>query len=138
MGLILNLLVQTIVWFGFMGAIIFVAAGTIDYVGGWLYLGAMVAVAVVFGLHMLFTPSDSYLAEISTCITWDSTTNEWHSTAKDQAENNGRRWEHDCGEPPSTGITTTSSRFNGVGSVQATYEPGPCRQNRDIVWSTLP
>jgi len=30
MGLALNLLVQTIVWFGFMGAIIFVAAGTID------------------------------------------------------------------------------------------------------------
>ena len=28
MGLILNLIVQTIVWFGFMGAIIFAAAGT--------------------------------------------------------------------------------------------------------------
>jgi hypothetical protein len=28
MGLILNFLVQTIVWYGFMGAIIFVAAGT--------------------------------------------------------------------------------------------------------------
>jgi len=53
MGLILNLHVQTIVWFGCMGAIIFVAAGTIDYAGGWLYLGEMVAVSVVFGLHML-------------------------------------------------------------------------------------
>ena len=31
MGLVLNLIVQTIVWFGFMGAIIFGAAGTIDY-----------------------------------------------------------------------------------------------------------
>jgi protein-S-isoprenylcysteine O-methyltransferase Ste14 len=53
MGLVLNLIVQTIVWFGFMGAIIFVAAGTINYVGGWLYLGEMVAVSVVFGLHMV-------------------------------------------------------------------------------------
>jgi protein-S-isoprenylcysteine O-methyltransferase Ste14 len=50
MGLILNLLIQTIIWFGFMGAIIFVAA---DYVGGWLYLGEMVAMSVVFGLHMM-------------------------------------------------------------------------------------
>lgn len=53
MGLIVNLAVQTIVWFGFMGAIIFVAAGTIDYIGGWLYLGEMIAASAVFGLHML-------------------------------------------------------------------------------------
>ncbi len=53
MGLIVNLVVQTIVWFGFMGAIIFLAAGTIDYTGGWLYLGIMIAASAVFGLHML-------------------------------------------------------------------------------------
>jgi protein-S-isoprenylcysteine O-methyltransferase Ste14 len=53
MSLVLNLLVQTIVWFGFMGAIIFGAAGTIDYAGGWLYLGLMVAISVVFGMHMV-------------------------------------------------------------------------------------
>lgn len=53
MGLRLNLLVQTIVWFGLMGVIIFVAAGTTDYAGGWLYLGEMVAVSVVLGLHMV-------------------------------------------------------------------------------------
>ena len=53
MGLVLNLLVQTVVWFGFMGAIIVVAAGTIDYAGGWLYLGEMVAISVVSGLHMV-------------------------------------------------------------------------------------
>ncbi len=34
MGLVLNLILQTIVWFGFMGAIIFGAAGTTDYAGG--------------------------------------------------------------------------------------------------------
>ena len=51
MGLVLNLLVQTIVWFGFMGAIIFFAAGTIHYTGGWLYLGEMVTFSVVLGLY---------------------------------------------------------------------------------------
>lgn len=53
MGLVLNLIAQTIVWFGFMAAIIFAAAGTTDYLGGWLYLGAMVALSVVFGTIMM-------------------------------------------------------------------------------------
>ncbi|HZP06458.1 MAG TPA: hypothetical protein VFB43_16290 [Terracidiphilus sp.] len=39
MGLLLNLIVQTIVWFGFMGVIIFSAAGTLHYAAGWVYLG---------------------------------------------------------------------------------------------------
>lgn len=34
-----------------MGAIIFGAAGTIDYVGGWLYLGEMLAISVVLGVY---------------------------------------------------------------------------------------
>ena len=34
-----------------MGVIIFSAAGTMDYAGGWLYLGEMVALSVVLGLH---------------------------------------------------------------------------------------
>jgi len=53
MALILNLLVQTIIWFGLMGAIIFADAGTTDYLGGWLYLGEMITASVVFGLHMM-------------------------------------------------------------------------------------
>jgi protein-S-isoprenylcysteine O-methyltransferase Ste14 len=52
MGLALNLVVQTTVWFGVMGAIIFGAAGTIDYAGGWIYLGLMIAISVVGGLYM--------------------------------------------------------------------------------------
>ncbi len=51
MGLVVNLIVQTIVWFGFMAAIIFGAAGTTDYVGGWLYLGEMIAISVVLGVY---------------------------------------------------------------------------------------
>ena len=53
MGLVVNLIVQTIVWFGFMGAIIFFAAGTTEYAGGWLYLGIMVALAIVLGAHVM-------------------------------------------------------------------------------------
>ena len=51
MGLVLNLIVQTIVWYAFMAAIIFGAAGTIDYPGGWLYLGEMIAISVVLGVY---------------------------------------------------------------------------------------
>ena len=47
MGLVLNLILQTIVWFGLMGAIIFAAAGTIDYAGGWLFLVEMFAISLV-------------------------------------------------------------------------------------------
>jgi protein-S-isoprenylcysteine O-methyltransferase Ste14 len=50
-GLLLNLIVQTIVWFGLMGAVIFGAAGTLSYPGGWLYLGAMIAISIVFGAY---------------------------------------------------------------------------------------
>lgn len=51
MGLVINLVVQTIVWFGVLGAIIFAAAGTIDYAGGWLYLGEMIIISVVSGFY---------------------------------------------------------------------------------------
>jgi protein-S-isoprenylcysteine O-methyltransferase Ste14 len=53
MGLAINLIVQTLVAYGLMGAIIFGAAGTLNYLGGWLYLGVMLAISVVFGAHML-------------------------------------------------------------------------------------
>jgi protein-S-isoprenylcysteine O-methyltransferase Ste14 len=53
MGLILNAIVQTIAWYGFMAAIIFAAAGTMEYTGGWLYLGVMIATSIVFGTHMV-------------------------------------------------------------------------------------
>ena len=52
MGLILNLISQTVVWFGLMGAIIFFGAGTTEYTAGWLYLGVMVTLSMVFGARM--------------------------------------------------------------------------------------
>jgi protein-S-isoprenylcysteine O-methyltransferase Ste14 len=51
MGLVVNLIVQTIVWYGLLGAILFGAAGTLDYAGGWLYLAGMIAISAVFGTH---------------------------------------------------------------------------------------
>ena len=51
MGLIVNLIIQTIIWFALMGAIIFGAAGTFDYFGGWLYLVHMIVVSVVLGAY---------------------------------------------------------------------------------------
>src|SRR4051794_13632390 len=51
MGLVLNLIVQMIVWFGLMALVIFGAAGTMDYAGGWLYLGEMVALSAFFGTY---------------------------------------------------------------------------------------
>jgi protein-S-isoprenylcysteine O-methyltransferase Ste14 len=53
MGLILNLVVQIVVWFGFMSAIIFGAAGTLNYFGGWLYVAIMVALSIVSGAYGL-------------------------------------------------------------------------------------
>lgn len=53
MGLVLNLIFQTIVWFGLMGGIIFGGAGTINYASGWLYLAMMMLLSIVFGAHML-------------------------------------------------------------------------------------
>ena len=47
----LNLIVQTFVWFGVMGAIIFGAAGTTTYFGGWLYLGEMILISIGFGAY---------------------------------------------------------------------------------------
>ena len=51
MSLVINLFVQIVVWYGVMGAIIFGAAGKTDYMGGWLYLGEMLALSVVFGAY---------------------------------------------------------------------------------------
>lgn len=51
MGLVLNLVAQTLVWYALMGAIVFGAAGTLDYAGGWLYLLEMFALSIAFGAY---------------------------------------------------------------------------------------
>ena len=51
MSLVANLIIQTLLWFSLMGAIIFGAAGTIHYAGGWIYLGEMIVISIIFGLY---------------------------------------------------------------------------------------
>ena len=51
MGLIPNVIAQIVVWYGLMGIVIFSAAGTTDYSGGWLYLGIMIALSLAFGIY---------------------------------------------------------------------------------------
>jgi len=54
MSLFVNLFIQMVVWYGVMGAIIFGAAGKTDYMGGWLYLGEMLAISAVFGAYTAY------------------------------------------------------------------------------------
>src|ERR1700683_969937 len=92
-------------------------------------------IPAVSGRHMPSTHLDFCRKGISISTTWGSITRVCRLTLKERAESRGRQSEHDCGEPPSIGITTTSSRFNQVGTVQATSEPGRFRLNTAIVWS---
>src|SRR5208283_2838369 len=52
MALLVNLVVQTILWFGLMGAIVFGAAGTFRYPGGWLFIGELLAVSAFLSAYM--------------------------------------------------------------------------------------
>src|SRR5215469_4183820 len=89
------------------------------------------------GLPMLSTHLDFCRTETLISTTWGSITRVCPSTAKGQAENRGRQLAHDCGEAPSTGIITTSSRSNGARSAQATFAPGRFRRNTAIVLTKL-
>ena len=50
--MIARMLVQTVVWFGVMGALLFLAAGTISWPAAWLYLGLMLLLSLVTGLWL--------------------------------------------------------------------------------------
>ena len=50
MGLVINLIVQTIAWSGFRRNH-FGAAGTVNYLDEWLYLGDMIVISVVSGVY---------------------------------------------------------------------------------------
>jgi protein-S-isoprenylcysteine O-methyltransferase Ste14 len=47
-----KLIVRTFVWFGAMGALMFLAAGTWRWPGAWIYLIGMMALSLVSGLWM--------------------------------------------------------------------------------------
>ncbi|MGX8013761.1 methyltransferase family protein [Mesorhizobium sp. ORM8.1] len=50
--MILRLIVQTFVWFGVMGALLFVSAGTLHWQGAWVYLVLMVALSLTLGVAL--------------------------------------------------------------------------------------
>ena len=50
--MVANLIVQTVVWFGTMGLLLFFAAGTLDWPAAWIFLAVMVAFSLVGGLAL--------------------------------------------------------------------------------------
>lgn len=45
--MIINVIVQTVIWFGVMGTVLFLGAGTLDWPAAWVFLGEMVAISVL-------------------------------------------------------------------------------------------
>lgn len=50
--MIVKLVVQTFVWFGLMGALLFVSAGTLHWPVAWAYLVLMVALSLTLGVAL--------------------------------------------------------------------------------------
>jgi protein-S-isoprenylcysteine O-methyltransferase Ste14 len=50
--MIVSLIVQIFIWFGAMGALLFLAAGTFAWPGAWAYLVLMVALSFTFGIDL--------------------------------------------------------------------------------------
>lgn len=50
--MILRLVVQTFVWFGVMGALLFLAAGTLHWQAAWAYIAVMVGLSLTMGVAL--------------------------------------------------------------------------------------
>ena len=50
--MIAKLLLQTFIWFGVMGALLFLAAGTLHWPGAWVYLVGMVGLSLTLGIAL--------------------------------------------------------------------------------------
>ncbi len=48
--MVVRLIVQTLVWFGGMGVLLFLSAGTLNWPGAWIFLAEMVGLSLVAGL----------------------------------------------------------------------------------------
>ncbi len=48
--MVVRLIVQTVIWFGIMGAVLFASAGTFDWPAAWIYLAIMLALSLFTGL----------------------------------------------------------------------------------------
>ncbi|TIT81761.1 MAG: isoprenylcysteine carboxylmethyltransferase family protein, partial [Mesorhizobium sp.] len=50
--MIARLILQTFVWFGVMGAVLFLSAGTLNWPGAWVYLVAMIGLSLTMGVSL--------------------------------------------------------------------------------------
>ena len=50
--MIAKLVFQTFVWFGIMGALLFVSAGTLQWTGAWVYMVVMVGLSLTMGVAL--------------------------------------------------------------------------------------
>jgi len=57
-----RVIVQTLVWYGVMGLLLFVPAGTVDWPGAWIFLAEMMGLSAVTGL-LLARHDPALLAE---------------------------------------------------------------------------
>lgn len=48
--MIAKLVLQTFIWFGAMGALLFLSAGTLAWPGAWIYLVVMVGLSLTMGV----------------------------------------------------------------------------------------
>ena len=53
--MIVRLIVQTFIWFGAMGILLFLAAGTFAWPGAWTYLALMVTLSLTLGIDLART-----------------------------------------------------------------------------------
>jgi hypothetical protein len=69
-GMITRLVIQTLVWFGLMGLLLFLPAGTLNWPSAWVYLAEMMSLSLVVGLVFpatRSTRSKSATASFLTC-----------------------------------------------------------------------
>ncbi|WP_027058751.1 methyltransferase family protein [Mesorhizobium loti] len=50
--MIAKLVLQTFIWFGVMGALLFLSAGTLHWPGAWVYLLGMVGLSLIMGITL--------------------------------------------------------------------------------------
>ncbi|QKD03601.1 methyltransferase family protein [Mesorhizobium loti] len=50
--MIAKLVLQTFIWFGVMGALLFLSAGTLHWQGAWVYLVGMVGLSLILGITL--------------------------------------------------------------------------------------
>ena len=50
--MVVRLIVQTLVSYGVMGLVLFLAAGTVDWPGAWIFLAEMIVLSLVGGVWL--------------------------------------------------------------------------------------